>query len=68
MREYAGRKDTKFLGYPGARRYLGNSRTKVRSKNMKEDNISPISNQLGYFCLAIYPYPTYGHASGKHAL
>jgi hypothetical protein len=35
---------------------------------MKEDDISFISNQLGYLCLVIYPYPTYKHASGKHAL
>jgi hypothetical protein len=35
---------------------------------MEENNISPISNQLDYLCLAIHPYPTYRHAPGKYAL
>jgi hypothetical protein len=68
LREYTGRKNTKFLRYPGTRRYLGNNRIGVWSKSIKENNISSISNQLGYFCLAIYPCPTYGYALNKYAL
>jgi hypothetical protein len=68
LREYTRRRNTKFLRYLGDRRYLGNNRTRVWSKSIEENDISSISNQLGYLCLAIYPYPTYRHASGKHAL
>jgi hypothetical protein len=68
LREYTGRKDTKFLGYPRTRRYLGDNRTRVWGKSIEKDNVSSISNQLGYFRLAIYPYPTYGYASGKYTL
>jgi hypothetical protein len=68
LREYARRRNIKFFRYPGTRRYLGNNRTRIWGKNMEENNISSISNQLGYLCLAIYPYPTCRHAPGKHAL
>jgi hypothetical protein len=68
LREYTGRRNTKFLRYPRTRRYLGNNRTRVWNKSIEENNISPIPNQLGYLCLVIYPCPTCRYAPGKYAL
>jgi hypothetical protein len=68
LQEYIRKRNTKFFRYPGTRRYLGNNKTKIWDKNIKENNISSISNQLGYLYLAIYPYPTCRYAPGKYAL
>jgi hypothetical protein len=68
LRKHTRKRNTKFLRHPGTRGYLGNNKTRIRNKSMEENDISTISNQLGYFCLVTYSYPTYGYASSKHAL